>query len=116
LPKLYPGHYSAGHRTNLFSAGRGALSYQCQYAKVFRGATGRLRVYQLPAYSLDYNPIEYLWRKSKRRATYNKYFAESTKLGAAVDEAMSYFSQQPQQVLGLFGCYTKSEVAEAAVA
>jgi len=76
----------------------------------FEGQQARLQVYQLPAYSPDYNPIEYLWRKSKRRATHNKYFAEFAKLGEAVDEALSYFSQQPQQILGLFGCYSKSHV------
>jgi transposase len=32
----------------------------------------RLTVFQLPSYSPDYNPIEYLWRKTKKRATHNR--------------------------------------------
>ncbi|NWJ48395.1 MAG: transposase [Chloroflexi bacterium] len=34
----------------------------------------RLIVYQLSAYSPDYNPIEYFWRKTMRKATHHKYF------------------------------------------
>jgi transposase len=30
----------------------------------------RLTVYQLPAYSPDFNPIECLWRKIKKHGTY----------------------------------------------
>jgi len=33
----------------------------------------RITVCQLPSYSPDYNPIEYLWRKTKKHATHNKY-------------------------------------------
>lgn len=76
----------------------------------------RLYVWQLPTYSPDYNPIEYLWRKCKRRATHNKHFAELEKLGQAVDAALEYFQQQPAQILGLFGCYTKRSAEEKAVA
>lgn len=69
----------------------------------------RLRVYQLPSYSPDYNPIEYLWRKTKRKGTHNKYFAEFGKLCEAVDAALESFEQQPQEILGLFGCYRKDQ-------
>jgi transposase len=37
---------------------------------------GRLTAEPLPSYSPDYNPMEYLWKKTKQRATHNKYFAE----------------------------------------
>jgi len=40
----------------------------------------RLIVYQLPSYSPDYNPIEYLWKKAKGKATHNRYFDEFAKL------------------------------------
>lgn len=69
----------------------------------------RLKVYQLPAYSPDYNPIEYLWRKTKRKGTHNKYFAEFGKLCEAVDQALASFEQRPAEILGLFGCYRKGE-------
>ena len=52
----------------------------------------RLTVFQLPSYSPDYNPIEYLWRKTKKRATHNKYFETFEKLIASVEKALTSFS------------------------
>jgi transposase len=40
----------------------------------------RLTKVQLPAYSPDFNPIEYLWKKIKKGATDLKYFLEFTLL------------------------------------
>ena len=65
----------------------------------------RLTVFQLPSYSPDYNPIEYLWRKTKRQATHNKYFEHYEQLVAAVNRALEHFAATPSTVLGLFGCY-----------
>ena len=76
----------------------------------FADQAERLTVYQLPAYSPDYNPIEYLWRKTKRQATHNKYFAVFAELGEVVDKALAHFAKQPEAVLGLFGCYTKENM------
>src|SRR5262249_32681509 len=53
----------------------------------------------------DYNPIEYLWKKTKQRATHNKYFKEFAELTVSVDKALAYFATHPETVLGLFGCY-----------
>ncbi|MEI6046919.1 MAG: transposase [Chloroflexota bacterium] len=77
----------------------------------------QIAVYQLPSYSPDYNPIEYLWRKTKRKATHNKHFAEFGHLTKAVDQALERFQQEPEGVLGLFGCYRKEVTpAQKAVA
>jgi transposase len=65
----------------------------------------RITVCQLPSYSPDYNPIEYLWRKTKKQATHNKYFEHYEQLVAAVNQALERFAATPQDVLGLFGCY-----------
>jgi transposase len=65
----------------------------------------RLTICQLPAYSPDYNPIEYLWRKTKKQATHNKYFEHYDQLVAAVNQALQHFAATPSTVLGLFGCY-----------
>src|SRR5207249_2548233 len=40
----------------------------------------RITEHPLPSYSPDYNPIEYLWKKTKQRATHNKYFKEFVEL------------------------------------
>lgn len=65
----------------------------------------RLHVTQLPSYSPDYNPIEYLWRATKRTATHNRYFPAFAELMAAVEEALAALSRQPERVKALFGLY-----------
>ena len=65
----------------------------------------RLHVTHLPSYSPDYNPIEFLWRATKRTATHNRYFPEFTALITSVAEALAALSQQPERVKALFGLY-----------
>lgn len=65
----------------------------------------RLTVTQLPSYSPDYNPIEYLWRALKRRTTHNQYFPEFAALITSVEDALSYFQSQPDYVKSLFTIY-----------
>ena len=67
----------------------------------------RLIVHQLPSYSPDYNPIEYLWKKVKTAATHNRYFAEFVKLVASVDKALNVLSTQAEEILRLMGVYSK---------
>jgi transposase len=72
----------------------------------------RLTVYQLPSYSPDYNPIEYLWKKTKKRATHNQYFKEFAAVTVSVDKALAYFATHPDTVLGLFGLYCEESGLE----
>lgn len=65
----------------------------------------RITEYPLPSYSPDYNPIESLWKKTKQRATHNKYFKEFAELTVSVEKALAYFATHPDTVLGLFGRY-----------
>lgn len=67
----------------------------------------RLTVYQLPSYSPDYNPIEYLWKKVKTHATHNRYFAEFVKLVKSVEEALNVLATQTTEIWRLMGIYTK---------
>jgi transposase len=72
----------------------------------------RLTEYPLPSYSPDYNPIEYLWKKTKQRATHNKYFKEFATLTGSVDKALAYFATHSKEVLGLFGRYCEESGLE----
>lgn len=40
----------------------------------FAAQAERLTTFQLPSYSQDFNPIEFLWKKVKKQATHLKYF------------------------------------------
>ena len=75
----------------------------------------RLTVYQLPSYSPDYNPIEYLWKKVKTHATHNRYFAEFVLLVKSVDQALKVLVTQPTAILRLMGIYTR-HMADPAIA
>jgi hypothetical protein len=72
----------------------------------------RLTVHPLPSYSPDYNPIEYLWKKTQTRATHNQYFKEFAALTVSVDKALAYFATHPDMVLGLFGLYCEESGLE----
>src|SRR5713226_6344881 len=72
----------------------------------------RITVHPLPSYSPDYNPIEYLWKKTKKRATHNQYFKEFALLTVSVEKALAYFAAHPETVLGLFGCYCEESGLE----
>lgn len=65
----------------------------------------RLTVYQLPSYSPDFNPIEFLWKKLKHRVPHNRYFDSFAVLVETVDDALAYFVKAPEQVLSLMGRY-----------
>ena len=75
----------------------------------------QLLVYQLPSYSPDYNPIEYLWEKVKTKATYNRYFDEFVKLFQSVEDAMTVLASQADEIKRLMGVYTK-HLAEPKIA
>ncbi|HSX78731.1 MAG TPA: IS630 family transposase [Candidatus Saccharimonadia bacterium] len=72
----------------------------------------RITVEPLPSYSPDYNPIQYLWKKTKKRATHNQYFKAFAALTVSVDKALAYFATHPDTVLGLFGLYCEESGLE----
>lgn len=68
----------------------------------------RLTVYQLPAYSPDFNPIEYLWRNIKKQATHLRYFKTFADLSEKVEEKLRLFADLPDSILALMGKYCDS--------
>jgi transposase len=74
----------------------------------------RLSVFQLPSYSPDFNPIEYLWKKVKKEATHLKYFPEFARLIDNVDKALMRFANTPKEITALMGRYCESLGALAA--
>ena len=75
----------------------------------FRDNNRRLSVYQLPACSPDYNPIEKLWKKMKEKGTHLKYFISFDSLSNKVEELMVDFTNSKEEILSLFGFYDKVE-------
>jgi transposase len=52
---------------------------------------------QLPAYSLDFNPIEHLWKKVKKEATHLKHFPEFTDLQQEVTRHYCMLPKRPEK-------------------
>ena len=73
----------------------------------------RLTCYQLPSYSPDFNPIEYLWRNVKKDATHLKYFRDFADLTQKVENTLKKFAILPQEILGLMGRYCETLGAAA---
>src|SRR5882724_4475795 len=107
-------HMILAHTTaHLFLIHDGARYHTSQATQQFL-ATHRERItaHPLPSYSPDYNPIAYLWKKTKKRATHNQYFKEFALLTVSVDKALAYFATHPDTVLGLFGLYCEESGLE----
>ncbi|HSD84741.1 MAG TPA: IS630 family transposase [Anaerolineae bacterium] len=83
----------------------GAKYHTSKEMQQFFAHQPRLTVHQLPSYSPDYNPIEFLWKNLKRRATHNRYFPEFETLITSVAEALVYYAQHAAEVKQLLGAY-----------
>ena len=99
---------------HIFVIQDGARYHTSKAMGQFETHAARLTTVQLPAYSPDFNPIEYLWKKVKKLATHLKYFPEFTLLQAAVDKALLHFAQTPQEIMPLMTRYCDSLGALAA--
>jgi transposase len=90
----------------LFPVHDGAPYHRAAALRPFwRAHHDRLFVTQLPSSSPDYNPIEFLWRATQRRATHNRSFPVFDALIGSVEEALAYFAAHPERVTALFGLY-----------
>src|SRR5713101_430975 len=91
---------------HLFLIHDGARYHNSASTQAFLAAhSERITAEPLPSYSPDDNPIEYLWKKTKKRATHNKYFKEFAAMTVSVEKALAYFATHPDTVLGLCGRY-----------
>jgi len=98
---------------HLFLIHDGARYHTSASTQAFLAAhSERITAEPLPSYSPDYNPIAYLWKKTKKRATHNKYFKEFAAMTVSVEKALAYFATHPDTVLGLFGRYCEESGLE----
>ena len=102
---------------HLFLIHEGAKYHTSKALKQFFAEhVDRITVCQLPSYSPDDNPIEYLWRKTKKLATHNQYFAQFVQVVESVENTLKQLAAQPQDVLDLFGLYTAESGLECILA
>ncbi len=67
----------------------------------------KLDYISLPPYSPDLNPIEQVWRKTRREKTHNKYFCSLSKLIEVIDSYFAGFLAPNDQLRSLcsFSCF-----------
>jgi transposase len=99
----------------VFLIGDGAPYHGRKDVKVFKKEMEerkRLFVYRLPSYSPDKNPIEKLWKNTKRDATHLKYFPTFDDLRSAVIGAFKKYLEDAAKII----CVMKKLRAEAGIA
>jgi transposase len=78
----------------------GASYHRSQAVTQFRQAHAeRLTVYRLPAFSPEFNPIEKLWKNTKKEATHLKYFKAFDELRASVLTAFRNYLEDATRVI-----------------
>lgn len=63
----------------------------------------RMLIVPLPPYSPDLNPIEQVWRKTRRKITHNKYFKNIDVLKDKLDNYFKGFEEPNDQLKSLCG-------------
>jgi transposase len=84
--------------------------HRCYEIVLWTIQTG-LTVYQLPAYSPDFNPIEKLWENVKKDGIHLHYFLDFDSLKQKVQVALLHFADKQKDILELFGFYKEINVA-----
>lgn len=80
----------------------GAPYHKARIVKTFTEkmkAAGRLFVHRLPSYSPDFNPIEKLWKQTKKDATHLKYFPTFEDLRQAVLKAFRKYLNDAMHIV-----------------
>lgn len=78
----------------------GASYHRSQAVTQFRQTHAqRLTVHRLPAFSPDFNPIEKLWKNTKKNATHLKYFKAFDELRVSVLKTFHKYLEDAMQVI-----------------
>lgn len=88
----------------IFLVHDGAPYHTSKQVTEFLATQPRIQCKPLPAYSPDYNLIEFLWKKVKAR-THNKYFDSFDSLKQYVHACLRFFQQNASEILSLHGAY-----------
>ena len=80
----------------------GAPYHGSQFVKEFvESHSEQISIERLPSFSPDFNPIEKLWKNTKKEATHCKYFETFEKLRESVVKAFGKFLNDATKVIGV---------------
>lgn len=67
--------------------------------KAWLAASGdKIELHRLPPYSPDYNPMEGVWKVTRKLATHNRYYLTTAERDAALEATFERFRQCPRLV------------------
>lgn len=66
--------------------------------KWLKGKEHLIELHFLPPYSPKLNAAEYLWRKTKKATTHNRYFAKVEELVQALNRQLARFRESPDSI------------------
>ena len=88
------------HKSKIILVEDGAPYHNSNVVKEFKLANvARLTIERLPAFSPDYNPIEKLWKNTKRDSTHMKYFKTFEDLHDSVIKTFKAYMQEASKIL-----------------
>lgn len=71
-----------------------------EYSDIFN----QVEFLNLPPYSPDLNPIEQVWRITRKENTHNKFFSSMEVLSETVNKAFKAWEKPNAQLMSLCGC------------
>lgn len=60
----------------------------------------RIELFRLPAYSPEFNPIEGVWKETKKQTTHNRFFPTTDERDAALHTTFTRFQTTPALIAG----------------
>jgi len=60
----------------------------------------RIQLFRLPPYSPEFNPIEGVWKETKKRTTHNRFFHTTQERDAALVSTFTLFASSPALIAG----------------
>lgn len=59
---------------------------------------GKIELHRLPPYSPEFNPVEGIWKTTRRRTTHNRFYATTAERDAALRATFKTFQRRPQLI------------------
>ncbi len=67
--------------------------------------TNKIEVHFLPPYSPEFNPVELVWKETKKRTTHNRYFPSLTLLKEKLFRRLNRFQGNPASLRNLLASF-----------
>ena len=59
----------------------------------------RIEIHRLPPYSPEFNPVEGVWKATRKMTTHNRFFNSTTERDAALRKTFTHFQRYPKKIL-----------------